>query len=170
MGETTTVTREQVLAAIGRERQAWDDLIAAVGEARMLEPGAMGDWCFKDLAAHIAAWDVYTLDRLEAEAAGQPEPAAAWPDDVTEDDDVNAWLKSANDDKSLPETLAWPRETFDRLDRLVNSVSDAEINDPGRFAELDGKALGAAIVSGDYFSHLHVDHEPDIQRMLARSS
>lgn len=87
---TTTVTTEQAMTAIERERQAWEDLIAAVGAERVHEPGTMGAWCCKDLVAHLAAWDVYTLDRLEAEADGRPVPAAAWPADRESDDDINA--------------------------------------------------------------------------------
>jgi hypothetical protein len=166
MVDSMTVTREQVLAAIERERRAWDDLLAAVGAERMHEPGAMGDWCGKDLVAHLAAWDVYTLDRLEAEAAGRPAPAAAWPADRESDDEINAWFQETNRDRSLAETIAWSRETYDRLDRLVRALPEADLSDPARFAELDGKALGPEIVSGVYFSHLHEDHEPDLRRMI----
>jgi hypothetical protein len=38
------------------DRQVWGDLVAEVGRERMLEPGPMGEWTFKDMAAHLAAW------------------------------------------------------------------------------------------------------------------
>jgi hypothetical protein len=170
MVDTMTVTREQVLTAIERERRAWDDLLAAVDAERMHEAGAMGDWCGKDLVAHLAAWEVYTLDRLEAEAEGRPAPAAAWPADRESDDEINAWLQETNRDRSLAETIGWSRETYDRLERLVAALPETDLNDPARFAELDGRALGSELVSGAYFSHLHEDHEPDLRRLIGPAS
>ena len=61
MSEETTPTKGEVLAAIDRERDAWETLLVEVGEARMLEPGAMGDWTFKDLTAHITGWRARSL-------------------------------------------------------------------------------------------------------------
>ena len=43
MSEETMPTKGEVLAAIDRERDAWETLLVEVGEARMLEPGAMGE-------------------------------------------------------------------------------------------------------------------------------
>ena len=152
MVDTMPVTKDQVQAAIERERQAWESLIAAVSEERMLERGVIGVWSGNDLCAHLAAWDVYTLDRLEAEAEGRPAPAAPWPADRESDDEINSWFREANQHRSVTETIAWSRETYDRLDRLVAALDESELNDPARFAELDGKALGPVIVSGAYFS------------------
>lgn len=46
-------TKGQALAAIDAERNAWRELVAAVGPGRMDAPGPMGDWTFKDLVAHL---------------------------------------------------------------------------------------------------------------------
>ena len=167
MVDTMMVAKDEVLAAIERERQAWEKLIGSVSEERMLDPGVMGAWCGKDLVAHLAAWDVYTLDRLEAEAEGRPAPTSAWPADRESDDEINGWFQEAHQHRPVTETIAWSRETYDRLGRLVAKLDESELNDPARFAELDGTALGPVIVSGAYFSHLHEDHEPDLRRLLA---
>ena len=170
MVDTMMVAKDEVLAAIERERQAWEKLIGSVSEERMLDPGVMGAWCGKDLVAHLAAWDVYTLDRLEAEAQRRPTPAAPWPGDRESDDEINGWFRDASQHRSVTETIAWSRQTYDRLEHLVNALAETELNDPARFAELDGKALGPVIVSGSYFSHLHEDHEPDLRRMFAAAT
>ena len=72
MSEETEPTKGEVLAAIDRERDAWETLLVEVGEARMLEPGAMGEWTFKDLTAHITGWRARALQRLEAAAYERP--------------------------------------------------------------------------------------------------
>ena len=69
--------KADALARIDAERRYWRDLVAEVGEDRMDEPGPMGEWTFKDLAAHLLGWRQRTIARLEAAAAGEREPAPA---------------------------------------------------------------------------------------------
>jgi hypothetical protein len=57
--------------------------------------------------------------------------------------------------------------TFQRFRSLVESLPDKEIADPGRFPYLEGSALGESIVSGQFFSHYHEEHESDVERWLA---
>ncbi len=161
-------TPGEVLEAIERERSAWENLLAEVGESRMLEPGAVGDWSFKDLVAHLAAWDVRDLDRLEAAAHGQPEPAPAWPADRQGDDEINAWIQEQNADLLLGEVVDNSRRVYARLAEVVQALPEADLNDPARFPWMDGEALGPAIVSGAWFGHLHDEHEPAIREWLTR--
>ena len=35
---------------------AWQEQFVAGVEDRMLQPGAMGDWTFKDVVAHLSGW------------------------------------------------------------------------------------------------------------------
>jgi hypothetical protein len=72
MSDETGPSKGEVLAAIDRERDAWETLLVEVGEARMLEPGVMGDWTFKDLTAHITGWRARSLQRPEAAAKERP--------------------------------------------------------------------------------------------------
>lgn len=57
------------------ERGLWDDMVAEIGENRMLQPGATGDWNFKDVVAHLNGWRIGTLARLAA-ARDHSDPAA----------------------------------------------------------------------------------------------
>jgi hypothetical protein len=167
MTDSSEPTKGQVLAAIEREREAWEALLVAVGEARMLEPGAMGDWTFKDLVAHLTGWRARSLRRLEAAANGQPEPPPPWPADRVTDDEINAWIHERNQDRLLGQVVGESRESYARLAEIVQMLPDDALTDPDRFPWLEGEALGPAIVSGDYFGHLHEEHEPDIRRWLA---
>jgi len=166
----TEPSKGQVLAAIERERADWETLLAEVGEARMLEPGAMGEWTFKDLVAHLTGWRARSLQRLEAVAKGQAEPPPPWPADRASDDDkINDWLYEVNRDRLLGEVIGESRESYARLAEIIQLLPDEVLSDPDRFPSLEGQALGSAIVSGDYFGHLHEEHEPAIRRWLAES-
>jgi hypothetical protein len=166
----TEPSKGQVLEAIERERNDWETLLVEVGEARMLEPGAMGDWTFKDLAAHITGWRARSLQRLEAAANGQPEPAPVWPADRQSDDEINDWIHEQNEDRLLGEVIGESRESYARLAEIVQMLPDDALNDPHRFPWLDGNALGPAIISGEVFSHFHEEHEPQVRRWLANQA
>ena len=66
--------RQIVIDHIDEVRARWRRLVADVGPDRLEEPGAMGDWTFKDVAAHLTAWRRRTIDRVEALVRGAPEP------------------------------------------------------------------------------------------------
>ena len=67
----------------------------------------------------------------------------------------------------LGEVVDESRESFARLAEVVQQLPDEALSDPQRFPGLEGHALAEAIVGGDFFSHLHEEHEPDIRRWLA---
>src|SRR5205809_1661617 len=99
-------SKAALLELIERERGLWDDLVAEIGEDRMLQPGATGDWSFKDVVAHLHGWRIVTLARLAA-ARDHSEPAASpWPADLDENDEgdvdkINDWIYHANRDRPL---------------------------------------------------------------------
>jgi hypothetical protein len=166
MTETTATTKGQVLTAIERERESWEALLAEVGENRMLVPGPMGEWTFKDLAAHITGWRARSLQRLEAAAKGQPEPDPDWPADRVSDDEINEWLHAVNKDRLLGEVIDESRASYARLAEAVQMLPDEALTDRNRFPWLEGEAIGPLIASGELFSHLHEEHEPEIRRWL----
>ena len=166
METSTTPTKGEVLAAIDRERESWETLLAEVGENRMLEPGPMGAWTFKDFTAHITGWRARSLQRLEAAANGQPEPDPVWPADRTSDDEINAWIHEMNQDRLLGEVIGESRESFARLAAVVQILPDEALSDPSYFPWMEGSALSPAIVNGEFFSHFHDEHEPDVRRWM----
>ena len=56
------------MMAAKEEGLRWSDLVAAIGPDRMEEPGPMGEWTFKDLAAHLTGWRERSIRRLEVVA------------------------------------------------------------------------------------------------------
>src|SRR5438445_8580119 len=82
-----TMRRADLLAELNSEYEAWEGLLAQIGEDRMEEPGVAGSWSIKDVIAHLTAWRRRTVGRLESVARGQPEPAHEWPADLHEDDE-----------------------------------------------------------------------------------
>lgn len=162
-----TGTKARMLETIEAERAAWQRLVAEVGEARMEEPGPMGGWSFKDLAAHITGWRERSIGRIDADSRGEGDPPPPWPVALTEDDEINAWIHDRARDRPLAAVLGEADATFPRLGAAVAALSDDELNDAARFPWAEGRSLAEAILSGVFFGHLHEEHEPDVRAWLA---
>ncbi|MEN9938093.1 MAG: hypothetical protein RLZZ387_4672 [Chloroflexota bacterium] len=164
-----TISKAALLDEIERERMVWEQLLSAVGEERMQQPGATGEWTFKDVVAHLNGWRTRTLARLDAARVGaEPEPPP-WPADLDEDTEaglaqINAWIERASRERSLQEVLDEARRSFDLMRDAVLALSDEELADPNRYPWMGGEPVGAVI--GYSFGHLHEEHEPTLNTWL----
>ncbi len=156
--------RAELVALIERERALWRDLVDEVGEERMNEPGPMGDWTFKDMAAHLLGWRERTLMRLEAANEGQEEPPPAWPAALDDDDSINAWIQERSSEQSVREVLDATDMSYERLVNAIAARPEDLITRPDAFPWLDGESLAET----NLFSHLHDEHMPSVRAWLAR--
>jgi hypothetical protein len=159
---TETPARDRLIAHIEAERAGWRDLVAEVGEDRMTEPGPMGQWTFKDLAAHLLGWRDRTIARLEAAADGRPEPPAPWPAELDGDDAINAWIHDHSQDRSVRDVLEDIDRSYARLASAIGALPEDMVTDPDAVPFLGGEALA----DRQLFSHLHDEHEPSIRAWL----
>jgi hypothetical protein len=165
---SSTKTKADLLARIEEERELWQRLVARIDQAWMEEPGPMGDWSFKDLAAHLTGWRERTIARFEAAGRGAEVPPPPWPTHMTEDDEINRWIYQQNKDRTVRDVLQDADASYQRLATAIASLSEDDVTTPGRFPFLEGQAL--ADVDSALFDHLHDEHEPDIHAWLAARS
>jgi len=159
------MTSEQQQAAADRVRadQAfWRELVAEVGREHMHEPGPMGEWTFKDLAAHLAAWRNTRIPMLEALARGEPLPPTPSPAEMTDDDEINAWLQDRDRGRSLDDILDDYDRSFDRLADVLEAMPEDLARDPNAMPW----APGYVIVDTDFTEHLHEEHLPSVRAWL----
>jgi hypothetical protein len=157
-------TREELLQRIEAERGQWRALVEEVGEGRMEQPGPMGAWSFKDLAAHLTGWRERTIGRLEAPPGAEPPPP--WPAELTDDDAINRWIYERNRDRSSRDVLAEADQSFARLASAIRALPAPDLVTPGRFPWMDGRP----VVEGDFFGHFREEHEGDVRAWLAGSA
>lgn len=161
------MNKQELLGKIQREAQVWENFLDEVGEARMEEPGATGDWSFKDVVAHISTWRERSLARLEAAVRDQAPSAfwlAGWDEDSDEIvDKTNRWIYEKNRERPLADVLDESRQQFRRMEELVQALPESKLFDANQYAWMEGKAL-ARVVS---FGHFHEEHEPILRRWLA---
>ncbi len=156
--------RADLLAELNSEYEAWEGLLAQIGEDRMEEPGVAGSWSIKDVIAHLTAWRRRTVGRLESVARGQPEPAHEWPADLHEDDEINAWFHARDRGKSVREVLSESRSVFQQLVSAIQKLPENSLDDPARFPWMEG----APVTGATFFGHFHDEHEADMRAYLSR--
>jgi len=162
------MNKNSLLDRIKLERGFWETLLDEVGEANMTQPGATGDWTFKDVVAHLAQWRQQTIAKLSAAKQQQPPTPPPWPaflNEETETEQINDWIYETNRHRSLEEVLNESRQQFDRLEELVQSLSEQDLLDPNRFAWMQGKPLGPTLLESS-FGHFHEEHEPILRIWL----
>ena len=129
----------------------------------MTEPGPMGEWSFKDLAAHLLGWRQRTVARFEAAAAGREEPKPPWPDELRDDDQINDWIQEQSRERSVDDVLEDVDQSYDRLAAAVGALPERLITDPDAFPSLEGQALADV----DLFGHVNEEHLPSVRAWLA---
>jgi len=160
------MNKHELLEKIEQERLAWEALLTDVGEAHMLQPGAMGSWTFKDVLAHLNAWQQHDISLLEAAQRNEPPVPPPWPSNLDwskDQDEINQWIYTANWDRPLAELLQQARSQFQQVKTLVEALPEADLFDPQRFPWMKGRTL-ASSASG----HLREEHEPELRAWLAQ--
>jgi hypothetical protein len=156
------------LERIERARATWEELVSKVGVEAAEQPGATGDWTFKDVAGHLNAWREWTVARLEAAAGDKRPPRMPWPDGMSEEteegvEEINQWFYARNRARPANEILAESREQFRRIRAAVEAIPEEELET--RYPWLEGYPL-SAVLEGT-LEHFHVDHEPEIRSWLS---
>ncbi len=147
--------------------QQWAALIAEIGPARMDQPGVNGDWSIKDLVAHLNGWQPRLIARIQAAQHGEAAPPPPWPATLQTDDEINAWIYTTNQGRSVAEVLAETQQHFQQLLTVIAGLpADVQIKPAYRVVQLNGQRFSAS----EFFDHFRDDHEPDVRAWLTRQS
>jgi len=162
------MTKAELLDWLREQQRQWEEFLEQIGPARMDQPGVTAQWSMKDLVAHLTGWNRWLVVRLQAAHGGKPEPAPPWPADLQAEDDINAWIYESNRARSVSEVLDESHQVFQQLLAAIESLPEQV-----RIDFIEPKfhlvwAGGQRFPVGEFFDHLHDDHEPDIRAWLAR--
>jgi hypothetical protein len=124
------MTKTQLLDMIQRDRAQWQSLLEGIPEAWMTEPGVEGEWSIKDIIAHIAWGERESLGVAQAHAVIGSE---LW---RLSEDERNAAVFEQNRSRELDDVLADSGRIFRLYLAAVAALSEEDLNDPSRFAEM----------------------------------
>ena len=143
------MTAQELLERIDQGWRPFRDAVRSLGRARLTETTGAG-WTYRDLVAHVAAWEDLTARRLRAfrETGGQE-----YPEDAKDTDAFNARVAESH-------RLVGAEALVDELDtahkRLVEEI--ARLTDEQMRKDVQPTAWGpqswvVAVVAGNSFGH-----------------
>src|SRR5262245_36662842 len=157
------MTKARLLAELRGARAEWDALMAEVGEGRMTEPGAAGDWSVKDVIAHLMSFDRWFVHASEAHLRGELPPL-----DGTEGmsfEERNQFFYRQAQHRPLDEVLAESRQIFQRLLEVMGAHSEEFLTRPQHFEGVPEPVLIWKLLEGDVYGHYR-DHMRSIRAWL----
>jgi hypothetical protein len=137
-----------------------ETLLAEVGEARMLQPGAAGEWSVKDVIAHVMWGEREMVGVMQAHALVG---SNLW--DLPEDE-RNAAVFTEQRDCPLQEVLTEEQQVYAQFLEAVQALSDEDFSDPHRFREMPEQWLPWQILAGCSFAHYR-QHMQSIRAWLS---
>jgi hypothetical protein len=124
------MSKAHLLDLIRVARADWEALLAGIPQGWMSEPGVVGEWSIKDIVAHIALGERENIGVAQAHAVVGSE---LW---KLSEDERNAAVFEQNRHRELGDVLAESRQTFRQYLEAVTALSEEELNDPSRFAQM----------------------------------
>jgi hypothetical protein len=121
------LNRDQLLARIDRQWRAFDQALAGLPDAVMLEEGVVEGWSAKDVIAHVATWDGEAMKALPLIMQGRRPPRYGGVDNF------NARQYESNARLSLPEARELLIVTHQRLLDLLATVPESWFATETRF-------------------------------------
>jgi hypothetical protein len=121
------LNRDQLLARIDRQWRAFDQALAGLPDAVMLEEGVVEGWSAKDVIAHVATWDGEAMKALPLIMQGRRPPRYGGVDNF------NARQYESNARLSLPEARELLIVTHQRLLDLLATVQESWFATETRF-------------------------------------
>jgi hypothetical protein len=159
------MNKHEFIDTMRSERAQWDALLSEIGAANMTNPGAAGDWCVKDLIAHISAYENWLVELFAAVRRGAlPSPSVLNDPDV---DKRNAVVYAANKDRPLAGVQAESKVIFEKLVAAIEALPEDELVNEKHTAWYvepfwkEAKPVWEA-VAGDSYEHYH-EHIPSLR-------
>lgn len=156
------MTPHDLLVRIHQDREALAALWGGLTEEQMVRrPGPQADWSVKDLIAHITWWESFILERVTDLINGATsEPAE-------HQDLLNARAYERYRDRPLAEVLTAFDANGPRLEALISSLNEVQLNTPAYYRTYDGVALLPVLRAGT-FGH-YPSHVSDLRAYVERS-
>jgi uncharacterized protein (TIGR03083 family) len=135
-------------------------LLSQLSVEQFNQPGAVGVWSVKDVLVHIAFWERYAVNMLQAISRGKTPDLLA--DDSTERN--NASVVAQYYQRPLAAVISDWQEAREDLLEALEDLDDEALNDPNRFPWSIGRTLLDRI-AGNSFDH-EQEHIEQIQAWM----
>ncbi len=161
LGMPKTDRKKELLDPLRAEYNRWEELLAGLSEAQIVDRSLPSGLSIKDVIAHLWAWQQISIARMEA-ALHYKDPVLPRfygtddPDAEENRERINAWIHQTCLDKPWPQVHDDWRAGFIYFLKLGEQIPDKDLFDPGKYAWLGGLPL-SVVLTGSY-EHHHLEH------------
>lgn len=160
--------KEHILAAMREQYEAWEALLASLGEEKITTPIFDYGWSIQDVIAHLWAWQQISNARVQAGALDRAPEFPAWLDKMNGDweedaNRTNAFVYDTFHGKAWAEVYQNWRDGYLQLIETAGTIPEQDLLDSDRFPWLKGYPLEAFLVAS--YSH-HQEHLEKLEAWL----
>lgn len=154
--------RVEVLNKINASRTRLEAALARLTPEQMMNPDLPAGWSVKDLLAHLGRWEQHAVDIFGALTTGADPHSPMNEDEV---DAFNATTMELFHARSLDEVREFEQTAFRSLVKLVETIPEADLFEPQRFAWTRGRPF-VTWVGWNTYDH-YAEHLPALESRLA---
>ena len=162
------MSKAELIREMQSARVEWDSVLAVISENRMTLPVLHGGWSVKDTIGHVAYYERWLQDWLEAAVRGQVSVASHR--DLLDVDARNAIIWNENKKRPLSEILDESHYVFDRLFQIVKLLPESDLMAPHAYDRYvipfwDKPLALWECIADDSYEHYR-EHTANIRRWL----
>jgi hypothetical protein len=140
-------SKDDLLAAIDKERGALEAFLETLTPKQMIEPGVVGEWSVKDVLAHLVEWEQMCLGWYRAGLRGEtpalPAPGFKW----NQTPQLNQQIYEKHRDRSLDEVLEQFHASHREILEVIQGLSNEDLFTAGRYVWTKKNTMGTYFVS-----------------------
>lgn len=159
-------TKNELIEAIKQSWAELNEIIAGLSEEQLLQPSAMdNNWSFKDIMAHITAWELLAMDRIHAAQTGEP---LKFPE-IKNDDFANAFnaeIFEKNKDKPLAKVIEDFHKAHAEFFAQIESLDEQTLSEKLPF-DWAGNLTYQVLISANTLWH-YTEHIEASEKWLAK--
>lgn len=157
------MNKTELLEALETGRENFLELLEDMDDDAMLYKGSQEDWSVKDILAHLTRWEAELVKLLWQLRQGVQPTTLHFSN--TPVDEINAQWLQEDQARPLDRILADFHGVRNQTLRRVESFSDSQLMDKGKYPWLKGKALWE-LIANDSYEH-EAEHMPQIRKIRA---
>ena len=127
-------TKEELLAAIEKERGALETFLETLTPAEMTLPGVVGEWSAKDVLAHLIEWEQICLGWYAAGLRGETPPLPAPGFNWAQTPQLNQQIYEKHRERELDDVLDQFHASYREILGTIQELSNDALFTPGQYA------------------------------------
>jgi uncharacterized protein (TIGR03083 family) len=140
-------TKNQIIEASQKERNALEELLATLTPEQMTEPGTVGEWAIKDVLSHLFEWEEMVLKWYAAGVKGKNPAIPSEEYNWAQLPQLNHAIYLKHRAKALADVLKTFRTSYKKIMKTLEGMPEKELFTKGMYPWTRNNLLAAYFVS-----------------------